>query len=114
MQKILFIIPPNMTYNRFVNPGFNERVSIKKTGKYGTPITDMPLGVLSLSAYLKKHMEVEVRLIDFNVILNKLESFEFKSFSDMNGCDFFKKYRCKFSSYLKPIETNYSSNISNL
>ncbi|TSC96027.1 MAG: hypothetical protein Athens101410_180 [Parcubacteria group bacterium Athens1014_10] len=80
MEKILFVIPPNMDYNRFVNPGFNERVTVKKSGRYGSPITDMPLGIISLSAYLKKHAEAEIKLIDFNILLNKLESFNYNSF----------------------------------
>jgi radical SAM superfamily enzyme YgiQ (UPF0313 family) len=83
MKNMLFIIPPNMIYDRFVNPGFNERVTVKKSGKYGSPITDMPLGILSMSAYLKKHSDVKTKLIDFNIILNKLDSFEYKSFSDL-------------------------------
>ncbi len=83
MEKILFIIPPSMTYNRFINPGFNERVTVKKTGNYGSPITDMPLGVISLSAYLKKYAEVEIKLIDFNILLNKLESFKYNSFTSL-------------------------------
>lgn len=69
-----------MDYKRFVSPGFNERITVKKSGRYGSPITDMPLGVISLSAYLKKNAEVEVKLIDFNILLNKLESFDYDSF----------------------------------
>lgn len=72
-----------MTYDRFVNPGFNERVTVKKSGKYGSPVTDMPLGVISLSTYLKKHAEVEIKLIDFNILLSKLESFKYNSFKDL-------------------------------
>ncbi|MDM8554388.1 radical SAM protein [Desulfococcaceae bacterium HSG7] len=80
MEKILFIIPPNMTYDRFVNPNFNERITVKKTGSYGSPITDLPIGIISLSAYLKKHAEVVIKLIDFNILLNKIENFNFTSF----------------------------------
>lgn len=69
----MFIIPPSLTYDRFVSPGFNERVTVKKSGRYGSPITDMPIGIISLSAYLKKHAEVEIKLIDFNILLNKLD-----------------------------------------
>ncbi len=80
-MNILLIIPPNMEYDRFVNPGFNERITVKKSGKYGSPITDMPLGVISLSAYLKKYTDVEIKLIDFNVLLNRLENFQYSSFT---------------------------------
>lgn len=83
MKKILFIVPPCMNFDSFVNPAFNERMSVKKTGNYGSIVTDMPLGLLSMSAYLKKNAAVEIKLLDFNVILNKLESFEFNSFSEL-------------------------------
>lgn len=76
----MFIIPPSLTYDRFVSPGFNERVTVKKSGRYGSPITDMPIGIISLSAYLKKHAEVEIKLIDFNILLNKLDIFKYNSF----------------------------------
>lgn len=55
----------------------------KKNGVYGSVVTDMPIGLLSLSAYLKKYMLVETKLIDFNIILNKMESFDYSSFSDL-------------------------------
>ena len=82
MDKILFIVPPHLTFNHFINPSYNARTVIKNSDKYGSVITDMPLGLLSLSAYLKKHIEVETRLLDFNIVLNKLESFKFRSFAE--------------------------------
>jgi radical SAM superfamily enzyme YgiQ (UPF0313 family) len=48
----------------------------------GSVITDMPLGIISLSAYLKKNIDVETRGIDFNVALNKLDKFEWPSFKE--------------------------------
>jgi radical SAM superfamily enzyme YgiQ (UPF0313 family) len=81
-EKILFIVPPYITFNDFVNPSYNARVIAKKNGNFGNVYTDMPLGILSLSAYVKKYSAVETRLIDFNIILNKLDSFEFRSFSE--------------------------------
>ena len=83
MDKILFIVPPNIDFNSFVEPGFNERVVTKRSGNYGHIVAEMPLGLLSLSAYLKKYTEVEIKLIDFNVVLNKVENFEYSSFSDL-------------------------------
>ena len=83
MDRILFIVPPNISFDSFVRPAASERVIAKKSGKYGSVVTDMPLGILSMSAYLKKHSDVKTRLMDFNIILNKLESFEYKSFSDL-------------------------------
>lgn len=83
MKKILFLTPPSIPYARFINPGFNERATNKKSGRYGSPITDMPLGVISLSAYLKEHAEVDVKYIDFNIVLNKMETFEYDSFASL-------------------------------
>jgi radical SAM superfamily enzyme YgiQ (UPF0313 family) len=42
----------------------------------------MPLGILSISAYLKKYTAVETKLLDFNIILNLLDGFEFESFTE--------------------------------
>jgi radical SAM superfamily enzyme YgiQ (UPF0313 family) len=81
-DKILFIVPPNITFNDFINPSYNVRVIRKKDGNYGNLYTDMPLGLLSLSAYVKKHAAVEIRLIDFNIVLNRLDGFEFGSFAE--------------------------------
>lgn len=80
MDRILFIVPPYITFNDFIKPSYNVRVITKKNGNFGNVFTDMPLGLLFLSAYVKKHAAVETRLIDFNIVLNKLQSFEFRSF----------------------------------
>lgn len=82
MDKILFIVPPNITYKDFVNPPDNVKTLQKKSGNYGVVITDIPLGVISLSAYIKNFSPTQTKLLDFNVLLNKLESFEFCSFRE--------------------------------
>ncbi|NQT22499.1 MAG: B12-binding domain-containing radical SAM protein [Candidatus Omnitrophica bacterium] len=82
MDKILFIVPPNINYEDFVNPPDNVKMVTKESGNYGVVITDIPLGVLSLSAYVKKHTAAETKLVDFNIVLNKLEGFEFRSFAE--------------------------------
>jgi len=82
MKRILFITPPNITYQEFVKPAHNVKQVQKADGRvYGSVITDIPLGPLSLSAYLKKHAQVETRLIDFNVELNQVDSFEYSTFA---------------------------------
>lgn len=83
MDRVLFIVPPHLSFESFINPAYNERTIVKKSGSYGSAITDMPLGILSMSAYVKKNASVETRLIDFNIILNKIESFEFNSFYEL-------------------------------
>ncbi|MBF0180117.1 MAG: radical SAM protein [Magnetococcales bacterium] len=82
MRKILFIVLPNMTFANFVSPGTNVRHVRRKDGKYyGSILTDMPLGVLSMSGYIKSHVDVEVRAIDFNLELNSDEGFPYDSFA---------------------------------
>ena len=81
MDKMLLIVPPYVSFDSFVNPLFNERTVVKKSGNYGSVVTDMPIGLISLSTYLKKHTAIEIKLIDFNIVLNKMESFEYSSFS---------------------------------
>ncbi len=84
-DRILFVVPPYISYGSFVSPAFSERVIAKKSGNYGSVVTDMPIGLISLSAYLKKHSAAEIKLIDCNVILNEIESFEHSSFSEFFG-----------------------------
>lgn len=79
-MRILFIVPPQVTYEDFINPGYNFRVVHKKGGDFGRVLTDMPLAILSLSAYVKKYHAVESRCIDFNVLLNELDSYEYQGF----------------------------------
>jgi len=83
--RILFVVPPHLTFQDFTNPPYNARHVLKRDGKfYGNLLTDMPLGILSLSAYVKKYSrtEIEPRLIDFSVELNQAEDFPYRSFSE--------------------------------
>jgi radical SAM superfamily enzyme YgiQ (UPF0313 family) len=90
MKKILFLVPPSIDYNKFKHPPENVRTIPKKDGLYGSVLTDIPLGVLALSAYVKRHSETSTKLIDFNTVLNKLDSFDYPSFYD-----FFSGYLSK-------------------
>lgn len=87
MEKILFIVPPNINYIEFINPPDYVKTVSKKSGTYGAVITDIPLGVLSLSSYVKQCNEVITSLLDFNVAINKLDKFEYKSFPE-----FYREY----------------------
>ena len=74
MNKILFIVPPNVNYDSFINPAYNERTVTKKSGIYGSVVTEMPVGLLYLSAYLKKSTVIDIKLIDFNIeIINLIK-----------------------------------------
>ncbi|MEK7072363.1 MAG: radical SAM protein [Patescibacteria group bacterium] len=90
-DRLLFIVPPYITYTSFVKPDFNERVVFKKNGSFGSLVTEMPLGILSISSYLKKNINsIEIKFIDFNVVLNKMVDFSFGSFIEL-FYDFFSK-----------------------
>jgi radical SAM superfamily enzyme YgiQ (UPF0313 family) len=82
-MKLLFIVPPYLSYEKFINPGFNERISKKKDKQFGSILSDVPLGIISISAYLKKHIEdIEIDFIDFNAELNKTLDFDYNSFKE--------------------------------
>lgn len=83
MDRLLLIVPPYVTYANYVNPAFNERTVVTESGNHGSVVTDMPIGLLSLSSYIKKSSSVEVRLLDFNILLSKLDTFNYKSFIDL-------------------------------
>ncbi|MCR4376853.1 MAG: B12-binding domain-containing radical SAM protein [Rhodospirillales bacterium] len=85
MTRILFIIPPHLFFEDFLHPLSNAKQIRKKDGKlYGSLVTDMPLGALSLSAYIKKYCKtkVETELVDFNIELNEIDTFAHASPSE--------------------------------
>ena len=82
MDRILFIVPPHLKFEDFMTPGYRVRLVRKNSKNFGYVLTDMPLGPLSLSAYLKKHLEADIRILDFNVLLNKMSDFNYASFAE--------------------------------
>lgn len=82
MKKLVFIVPMHISYESFISPAHNSRMFLKKGDNkyYNSLSTDLPLGPISMSAYLKKHMDIEVKLIDFNAEINALTSFPYHSF----------------------------------
>lgn len=82
MDRVLFIVPPPIKFADFISPDYNIGTVSKKNGIFASVLTEMPLGIMAMSAYLKKHLSVETRLLDFNIILNSLESFEYQSFAE--------------------------------
>lgn len=95
--KILFILPPNITFDDFTNPPKNISTITKNNGKkqFGSLITDIPLGVISLSSYLKKDFNIESKAIDFNVDLNLETEFNYVNFYDY----FLDKIKKDFDGY---------------
>lgn len=80
-KKILFLVPIHISYESYVSPSNNAR-TVNKNGRILNSLpTDLPLGFLSISAYLKKHIDVDIRLVDFNVEVSALDDFEFPSFA---------------------------------
>ncbi|MBT4161167.1 MAG: B12-binding domain-containing radical SAM protein [Gammaproteobacteria bacterium] len=81
----------HISFDSFLNPQHNSRNFKKSDGKiYNSLSTDLPLGPISISAYLKKHMDIEVRLIDFNAEINSLDAFPYSNFHEC-CIDFLKK-----------------------
>lgn len=71
-KRILLIVPPNITYQSFRYPGKNTKTWTHSDGNsYGVLITDVPLGMLTLSAWLKHKFECKIDLIDFNTEIHK-------------------------------------------
>ena len=95
IDKVLFLVPMHITMDSFLNPSENTRSYTKSDGKqYNSVRTDLPLGPLSMSAYIKKFVDVEVKLIDFNVELSHDEGFPYENFYDY--CyDFLSSYEFK-------------------
>lgn len=84
-ERILFIIPPHLTYADYIHPNQDVRAVNKPNGAVrGNVSTDMPLGAMSLSAYLKAKCKVpvEIKVADFNVLLAQCEEFPFGSFEE--------------------------------
>ena len=71
-RKILLVVPPNITFSDFRHPKNNTKSWIHHSGEeLGVIITDVPLGAITLSSWLKEKFNADVRVLDFNVLLNK-------------------------------------------
>lgn len=80
-KKILFLVPVHISYESYVSPPKNARTVLKNGRILNSLATDLPLGPLSISAYLKKHYAIDVRLVDFNVEVSALDNFDYLDFS---------------------------------
>jgi radical SAM superfamily enzyme YgiQ (UPF0313 family) len=80
-HDILFLLPPNIEFDDFVNPPSNISTIQKESKLFGSVITDIPLGAVSLSAFLKEKINLVSTCIDFNVTLNKSKSFAYSDFT---------------------------------
>jgi anaerobic magnesium-protoporphyrin IX monomethyl ester cyclase len=83
VEKLLLLVPPNITEAEFLAPAPTAKISVQASGRaVGSVITDMPLGVISISAYLKRKLEIDIRVVDFNVELNRSADFTHASLVD--------------------------------
>lgn len=81
MKKLLFVVPMHISWDSFTKPEYYNVQLAKGDGKvYNIPRTDLPLGPLSISAYLKKFLSLDVKLIDFNAEVNALDAVPFDCF----------------------------------
>lgn len=112
MKKVLFVVPMHITWDSFVKPEFYNVQVTKNDGKaYNIPRTDLPLGPLSISAYLKKFQDVEVKLLDFNAEVNALTSVPFDSFKDL--CRHFFKQIKEFDPDFVGVSSLFSPSFAN-
>ncbi|MBF0359019.1 MAG: radical SAM protein [Magnetococcales bacterium] len=81
-DNILFIVPPPIRYPDYINPAENTKTHEKNGKVYGHLVTEMPLGIIALSAYIKKHTDAKTKLIDFSVILNAMPDFPYDNYAD--------------------------------
>jgi len=109
---VLFLVPMHISMDSFLNPDSNSRSYKKDDGKaYNSLATDLPLGPLSMSAYLKKFIDIDVKLVDFNVELNLISDFNYNDYYEyckkfLKELDFKPDFIC-ISSLFSPSFDNF-------
>lgn len=112
MKRLLFVVPMHISWDSFTSPQYYNVQIEKKDGKtYNIPRTDLPLGPLSMSAYLKKFLNVEVRLLDFNAEVNALERVPFCNFREL--CQHFYEQILDFSPDYVGVSSLFSPSFNN-
>ena len=103
-QSILFFCYLEHRVRGFRNVAPKKNISTITKGQkqFGSVITDIPLGVISLSAYLKKDLDIKSGIYLFNVELNRLDEFGILIFSffqnhlSQNSANYDERLRCYF------------------
>ncbi len=104
----------HITFESFIKPAHNSRTFGKADGNiYNSLSTDLPLGAISMSAYLKKYLDVDVHLIDFNAEINSLESFPYTSFYECCKDIIIKKYANKIDFDYIGVSSLFSPSYNN-
>lgn len=96
-RQILFLVPSNISFREYIQPGFNKsyRTIITPEKQDGhvhvsEVKTDMPLGILSIASYCRQNIpDITFRILDFNIVLNRATTVP-ASFESM-----FRKEICK-------------------
>lgn len=104
-MKVLFIVPLNEPYNTIVNAGktaLKNKLNIQKNIKKLYCV--YPSGVLSISAYVKKHVsDIDIRVIDFNVFIHKLAQGEVDNFNEYKFEDFLSEALSQLDGFVPDI-----------
>ena len=59
--QLLMLVPMHISFESFLEPQHNSRNFKKANGiAYNSLSTDLPLGPISISAYLKKFIDVDI------------------------------------------------------
>jgi anaerobic magnesium-protoporphyrin IX monomethyl ester cyclase len=111
--RLLFIVPMHITWESYLHPAENSRSYIKKDGhRYNSLATDLPLGPLSMSAYIKKYYDdIDIKLIDFNAELNVLDSITAETYTDL--VRFFLNRFAEFDPTIIGISSLFSPSFDN-
>jgi len=116
-KKVLLLIPPNITFDAFTKPGKNTKTWRHKNGRdYGVLITDVPLGALTISGWLKEKCDSEVILIDFNTLIHSTwdhsEEHDFSQWFDETLADIGKTFQPDVIGFSSLFVTGYQNLIS--
>lgn len=78
VKNILFIVPPNIPFDQIVELDNKSPFNIKIR-------KEIPLGVLSIASYLKKHHKnLNIEIIDFNILISEFLEFDkFNTFKEL-------------------------------
>ena len=112
-KKMLFLVPVHISYESYVSPPKNARTVIKNGRIVNSLATDLPLGLLSMSAYLKKHYSLDIRLVDFNVEVSALDEFDYPDFASFARKYLAEHFVADFSPDIIGISSLFSPSYQN-
>lgn len=75
MANLLLLVPPYIAFDSFKSPLFTERNN--------SIYTDMPLGAISIAAYVKHYSASDVKVLDFNPLLYSYDAEDMDSYGQL-------------------------------